>query len=338
MDRRQFMGTSLAATAGLAAHLNGISQAGQNKRSNMKVGLYSITFLGVWYRGEALTLEEMIKRARKYGYKGIEIDGKRPHGNPLDWPARRCKELRTISQGEGIEIHGVAANNDFSSPVPEYRECQIAYVKELIRMTSDLGARTLRMFLAWPGVTKHPQIAQYTIAKDVWKYTHEKFTAEQIWAWCREGMAECARYAEDAGVILALQNHAPVIRDYRDVLRMVKEVYSPSLKVSLDAPIMADKSPENIRRAAKAVGDLQVLSHFGGEYERDTDGEVNGAAFYRPFIQAMHEIGYSGYLSYELCHSLPVVNGQTVGIEYADKNAELAAEFMRGLITEVTKG
>jgi len=331
------MGTSLAATAGLVANLNGTSQAGQKKRSNMKVGLYSITFLGIWYRGEALTLREMIKRARKYGYEGIEIDGKRPHGNPLDWPARRCQELRTVSQGEGVEIFGVAANNDFSSPVPEYRECQIAYVKELIRMTSDLGAKTLRMFLAWRGVTKHPQIAQYTIAKDIWTYTHEKFTAEEIWAWCREGMAECARYAEEAGVILALQNHAPVIRDYRDVLRMVKEVNSPNLKVSLDAPIMVDKSPENIQRAARAVGDLQVLSHFGGEYERDQDGKINGAAFYRPFIRAMHEIGYSGYLSYELCHPLPIVNGQTVGIEYADKNAQLAAEFMRGLITEVTK-
>ena len=332
------MGTSLTATAGLVANLNGISEGGRKKRSNMKVGLYSITFLGIWYRGEALTLKEMIPQARKYGYEGIEIDGKRPHGNPLDWPAKRCRELQTISRGEGIEIFGVAANNYFSSPIPEYRECQIAYVKELIRMTSDLGAKTLRMFLAWRGVTKHPQIAQYTIAKDIWNYTHERFTAEEVWAWCRDGIVECARYAEDAGVILALQNHAPVIRDYRGVLRMVKEVNSPNLKVSLDAPIMADKSPENIQRAAKAVGDLQVLSHFGGEYERDKEGRVIGAAFYRPFIRAMHEFGYSGYLSYELCHPLPIVNGQTVGIEYADKNAQLAAEFMRGLITEVTKG
>jgi sugar phosphate isomerase/epimerase len=337
MNRRQFMGTSLAATAGLVVNLNGTSHSDQKRRSNMKVGLYSITFLGIWYRGQALTLEQMIGRARKYGYGGIEIDGKRPHGNPLDWPTRRCKELKTISQGEGIEIYGVAANNDFSSPIPEYRECQIAYVKELIRMTSDLGARTLRMFLAWPGVTKHPQIAQYAIARNIWKHTHEKFSEDEIWSWCREGMAECARYAEEAGVILALQNHAPVIRDYRDVLRMVEEVDSPNLKVSLDAPIMADKSPENIRRAAKAVGDLQVLSYFGGEYERDKDGKVNGAPFYKPFVRAMHGIGYSGYFSYELCHSLPVVNGQTVGIEYAEKNAQLAAEFMRGLITEVSK-
>lgn len=303
----------------------------------MKVGLYSITFLGIWYRGEALSLEDVIRRAKKYGYEGIEIDGKRPHGNPLDWPARRCKELRSFADGEGIEIHGVAANNDFSSPVPEYRECQIAYVKELIRMTSDLGAKTLRLFLAWPGVTKHPQLAQYVIARDIWKYTHDRFKDEETWAWCREGMAECARYAEDAGVILALQNHAPVIRDYRDVLRIVEEVKSPNLKVSLDVPIMADKSPENIQRAARAVGDLQVLSHFGGEYERDKDGKVKGAEFYTPFIRAMREIGYSGYLSYELCHPLPVVNDQTVGIEFAEKNAQLSAEFMRGLIIEAAK-
>ena len=89
--------------------------------------------------------------------------------------------------------------------------------------------------------------------------------------------------------------------------------------------------------AGLAVGDLQVLSHFGGEYERGTDGKVKGEGFYRPFVQAMHDIGYSGYMSYELCHPLPVVNGQTVGVEFAHKNAQLAAEFMKGIIEEVTK-
>ncbi|MBA7683880.1 hypothetical protein ES703_92266 [subsurface metagenome] len=338
MNRRKFMGTSLAAAAGLAVNINRTSQSAPKKKSNMKIGLYTITFLGSWYLGEALSLEEVIQRAKKYGYEGIEIVGKRPHGNPLDWPTKRCKELRAVSDGEGIEIYGVAANNNFSSPVPEYRECEIAYVKELIRMTSDSGARTLRVFLGWPGVTIHQQLSKYSIARDNWKYAHKEFIDEEIWAWCREGMVECARYAEDAGIILALQNHRPVIRDYKDVLRMVKEVNSPILKVSLDAPIMADKSPENIRRAAKAVGDLQALSHYGGEYDRDQDGKIKGAAFYKPFIQAMHDIGYSGYLGYELCHPLPVVNGRTVGIEYAEKNAQLAAEFMRGLIAEVTRG
>ncbi|NQU80846.1 MAG: hypothetical protein HQ543_04955, partial [Bacteroidetes bacterium] len=96
MNRRKFMVTSMAATAGLVASTNGFSQNSQKKKSNIKVGLYSITFLGVWYRGEALSLEEVIKRAKKYGYEGMEIDGKRPHGNPLDWPGKRCKELLSV--------------------------------------------------------------------------------------------------------------------------------------------------------------------------------------------------------------------------------------------------
>jgi sugar phosphate isomerase/epimerase len=310
----------------------------------MKLGLYSITYLGCWYRGEALTLPQLISRAKKYGYDGIEIDGKRPHGNPLDWPTARCRDLRSRADGEGIEIYAVAANNDFSDPVPEVREAQVCFMRELIRMTADFGAPRLRVFLAWRGVTRHPLLATYDIVKGYWPIVHEKFSTEEIWGWCREALIECARYAGDAGVTLALQNHKPVIENHNDVLRMVKEVGSPHLKVCLDVPLMADKSANAIHQAAEAVGPLQVLSHFGGEFERRPDGSIHGFdrndgviggdtnQYYRDFVRSMNEIGYSGYIGYELCHKLPVVDGQTVGIEFADINAQLAAEFMRELI------
>jgi protein FrlC len=336
MNRREFVGTTLAAAGAglLGTSALGVTKAeAQEKKPGMKLGLYSITFLGIWYRGDALSLEDVVRRAKKCGYDGVEIDGKRPHGNPLDWPKGRCRELRSFADGEGIEIYGVAANNDFSSPIPEHRECQVAYVHELIRLTSDLGAKTLRVFLGWTGVTKHPQVAKYTIAERIWNTTHQPFSAAEIWGWCREGLVECARYAGDAGVILALQNHHPVIKSHKDVLRMVQEVNSPHLKVSLDVPIMPVRTPQVIHQAALDVGPLQVLSHFGGEYDRGPDGKIKGAAYYPPFIRAMREIGYHGYIGYELCHPLPVVNGRTVGIEFAEKNAQLAAEFMRGLIT-----
>ena len=309
----------------------------------MKLGLYSITYLGIWYRGNALTLTELIKTARQLGYDGVELDGKRPHGNPLDWPAKRCQELRSVADGEGIEIHAVAANNDFSCPAAEVREAQVAYVRELVRMTADLRAKHLRLFLAWWGVTLHPKLATYDIMENLWPVVHAKFSAEEIWGWCREALSECARYAGDAGVTLALQNHRPVVKDYHDVLRMVREVGSPHLKVCLDAPLMLDKSAKAMREAARAVGPLQVLSHFGGEFERRADGSIRGFErndgvlgdetnqYYRDFVDAMRGIGYKGYLSYELCHQLPVVDGNTVGIEFAHENAKLAAEFMRQL-------
>jgi sugar phosphate isomerase/epimerase len=310
----------------------------------MKLGLYSITYLGLWYRGEALTLPQMIARAKEYGYDGIEIDGKRPHGNPLDWSTARCHDLRSRADDQGIDIYAVAANNDFSNPVPEVREAQICFVRDLIRMTADFGAPTLRVFLAWWGITRHPQLATYDIAEGYWPIVHEKFSTEEIWDWCREALAECARYAGDAGVTLALQNHKPLINDHNDLLRMVSEVDSPHLKLCLDAPLMPDRSASGIREGAQAVGPLQVLTHFGGEFERRADGSIHGFerndgvigedtnAYYRDFVRSMREIAYDGYIGYELCHQLPVIDGQTVDIQFADNNARLAAEFMRDLI------
>ncbi len=270
MNRRSFMRNTAMAAAGLgltAPTLNAIGNMRGSAAKN-KVGLYSITYLGVWYKGNALTLDEMIPKARELGFDGMEIDGKRPHGNPLDMPTSRCKEIKAKADDEGLEIYAVSANNDFSSPVPEHRECQILYLRELIRMTSDLGVKPLRVFLGWPGVTLHPEGGSYDIARGIWKNAHLMFDPEQIWDWCREGIIESAKYAGEFGVTLALQNHRPVINDWKDVMRMIKEVDSPNLKACLDAPIMDDKSPENMMEAAQAVTGLQVLPISGVNSEK----------------------------------------------------------------------
>ncbi|MBN1508462.1 MAG: sugar phosphate isomerase/epimerase [Sedimentisphaerales bacterium] len=334
MSRRRFVGAA-AAVAGLATLESAHAQNTQVNKPGIKVGLYSITFLGLWYQGKELSLEHVVRKAREYGYDGVEIDGKRPHGNPNDWPTRRCKQLRSMADDEGIEIYAVAGNNDFSSPICEHRECQIVYLRELIRMASDMGATAVRVFLAWPGVTRQPQIGTYTLARNIWDHTHSLTTGGDDWSRCRDALAECARYAADYGVTLALQNHAPIVTSYKDVLRMIKQVNSPRLKACIDLPLLSDKSPEGIRTAVNETGPLEVLSHFGGEFERTADGSVvndHENETFPPFIREMKKIGYSGYMGYELCHPLPVVDGQTVGIEFAEKNAKLAAEFMHGLI------
>jgi sugar phosphate isomerase/epimerase len=313
----------------------------------MKLGLYSITFLGAWYRGAALTIEQLIDRAREYGYSGIEIDGKRPHGNPLDLPEARRLELRRQADAAGIEIYAVAANNDFSSPVPEHREAQLAYVRELIRMAADLGAPVVRMFAAWPGVTVQPSgVARYDEARRIWAAAHDGAPREQTWAWCRDALMESARWAAGHGVTLALQNHPPVVENGDDMLRMIREIDSPALKACFDAPLARRQGVADMRAALRDVGSLQVLSHFGGEYDRDADGHVRGyvrepdgslspETFYADFVQGLAEIGYDGYIGYELCHPLPVVDGRTVGIDFAEKNARLAAEYLTQLMPAV---
>ena len=148
LSRRGFVKAAAVAAGALGA-ADSIRAAASP--ADVKIGLYSITYGGVWYRGDALTVEQVIGRAKKFGYQGVEIDGKRPHGNPLDMPKARCRQLRDLARDQGIEIYAVSGNNDFSSPIPEHREAQLVYARELMRMTADLGAKVMRVFLGLAG-------------------------------------------------------------------------------------------------------------------------------------------------------------------------------------------
>lgn len=354
MTRRSFL-VRTAASASIA----GAASAAPSRLpiGDIKPALYSVTYIGLWYRGDPLSMEQVLERAKRFGYEGGEIEAKRPHGCALDWPKNRCRDFKNRANDLGLAITGVAAMNDFSSPIAEQREAQLTNVRDLIRMTSDLDARVLRVFLAWPGAHPTPGGGgRYDLAQQLWSAAHEGVPEEQTWAWCREGLVEAARMAGDQGVTLALQNHKPLIKTYQDVLRMVREVGSPNLKVCLDAPIMENKDAEYLRKAVRDVGALQAQSHFGGEYERKAPGgpilrpitrsqwgkpyERPGYwpdNFYLPFIETLLETGYRGYLGYELCHTLPVVDGKTVGIDFVDANARLALEFIRETIAEARR-
>jgi len=336
LSRRGFVQTAALAAGALGAA--DLSRAAAT--ADVKIGLYSITYGGVWYRGDALTVEQVIERAKRFGYQGVEIDGKRPHGNPLDMPKARCQQLHKMARDMGLEIYAVAGNNDFSSPIPEHRETQLVYLRELMRMTSDLGAKVVRVFLGWPGVTLLPQGGgSYDIAKAVWKKEHEGFSEEQTWAWCRQCLEEASKLAGDFGVTLALQNHPPVInKGYVDSLRMVKEIASPHLKICFDARLEHTLDEAGVRKAVNEVGALQTLWHYGGEYDRGPSGiTVKGDEKALGEALGLFDIGYKGYAGFELCHPLPVVNGQTVGLDFVDKNAQLAAEYMRGILAEAKK-
>jgi sugar phosphate isomerase/epimerase len=318
----------------------------------IKPALYSVTYMGHWYRGDALSLEELIERAARFGFEGIEIEAKRPHGCPLDWPRERCQDLRRRAADAGLAITAVGALNDFSSPIAEYREAQLAAVRDLVRMTRDLDAGILRVFLGWTGSTRAAEGgARYDIAQKVWDAAHEDFAEEEVWGWCRSALVEAARFAGEHGIVLALQNHKPILRTYRQLLQMVREVGSPHLKVCLDVPLMESREAEYLRNAVRETGPLQVLTHYFGEFEQpDPGGPVrlvdkrsqwrgpfvrHGHVednFYLPFVQALLETGYRGSIGYELCSPLPVVDGQTVGIEFVDECTRLALAFMRETI------
>ena len=127
----------------------------------MKIGLYSITYRGVWYKGDEINVFDLMPLARKQGWEGSELDTERPHAAPMDLSSDDRKRLRDLSGELDLPVCAVSPNCDLSSPIPSHRDTQICYVRECIKLAHDLGSPICKIFAAWRGITIRDGIGTY---------------------------------------------------------------------------------------------------------------------------------------------------------------------------------
>lgn len=308
----------------------------------MKLGLYSVTYRGVWYRGEALDVFNLVRLAKQQGWEGVELDAERPHAAPMDLSGDDRKRLRDLAGEVGIEICAVSPNCDLSSPVPVQREVMIAYVRECIKLARDLGSPICKIFAAWRGITLHDGLATYD---ETYSYNQYGFWKEDRRGFVVEAMRELCKVAEDHGIVLAMQNHGPdIVNRYQDVLALIEEIGSPVFKACMDINIEPEAdSAEHARQMADASRSVQVHSHMNGEFARRADGTVElvgGGYFdkdfwgrqvaYPGYVDALVANGYQGYMNWEFCHP-GLQNGKPVGIDYVHHQTEMALEYLSRL-------
>lgn len=358
MDRRKFLETSgVAAGAAMLGNVAAsvkkeekpVAPVQKTQRSaKIKLGLYSISYGGIWYKGSALSFDDLCKYAKQYGYQGIELDNKRPMGNPMDLDQRKRDEMHNSLTKYGLEMPAVAANNDFSSPIPEHRECQLLMVRETAKLAKEMGAKIVRLFAAWPGVPMHEGVGTYDFVHGDDFYTFMRQYPYATWIdryyFVQECLKEAARIGEENGIIMVLQNHSPLIRTWEDTFNLIKEVNSPWLKGCFDLPIFDKQDKEYIAHALRTVGNLQAHSHFGGEYYLDDKRVITPKLLdyyaggvmpdYAHYIQLMNEIGFDGYFTFELCHPLFNKDHSRAGIEFVHEQVALAKEYLTNIINK----
>lgn len=308
----------------------------------MKIGIYSITYRGIWYKGPAVDVFTLLELAKKQGWEAVELDAERPHAAPMDLSADDRKRLRGLAGELNLPIGAISPNCDLSSPIPSQREAMICYTRECIKVACDVGAPICKIFAAWRGVTLQNGLASYdlTYSHDPYPYWKEDRRPLVV-----DSLRELCRVAEDHGITLALQNHGPdVVNNYRDVLSLIAEVGSPEFKASMDLNIDEDtESAEHARKMVQASGKLLVHSHVNGEFRRDPAGRVvlAGAGYwdagfwgrktaYPAYIAALVESGFQGCVNWEYCHPA-LVGGQPAGIDYVHEQTKLAQEYLKKL-------
>jgi len=316
----------------------------------MKLGLYSITYRGVWYKGPALDVFQLVQEAKRQGWEGLELDTERPHAAPMDLDKDARKKLRDLAGELEMPICAVSPNCDLSSPLPARLEAMICYVGECIKLAHDLGSPICKIFAAWRGFTFGDEgVASYelTYGNDPYPYWKKDRRPHVVGA-----VKELAKMAGDLGITLAMQNHGPdIVNNYKDTLALIRDVDSPHFKACMDINI--EDEPESEQRAwdmAKESGALQIHSHVNGEFKRDADGRVYLAAAgyfddkfwgrkvaYPAYFEALASIGYKGYIDWEFCHPA-IENGKFAGLDYVNDQTAMALEYMKELRQNALKG
>lgn len=311
----------------------------------MKFALLSVTYSGLFYAGKALTIEQQIHKAKSLGFEALAIETKRPIASPIDIPKKEREKIKSVAANEGIELCALESMSNFCGRHMEDRENNLAMMKLTLEMAKDMGIKMVKIFAAWPGIINDEEAIASYAPYDRGNY-FKPLNASDLRVWNRaiEGIREVADWANDMGITLLLQNHAPVLTPgYEDTLSMLQELDRKNIELCLDVPLFFDRQKtEYVKEAVGKCGQHIKYTHYGAwNFRQNADGDIEqepapthgGKINYETFIEQLTAIGYKGYLVSEYC--LPMIrNHKIAGVEEIDRATKMAMTYMKGLIAK----
>lgn len=295
----------------------------------VKTCLHSVSYMGVW-RGQAtLTVDEFLLKAKELGFDGVMLAAKRPHVSLIDYDDVARQKLKSRIKELGLELVCLAGYCDFTAGVDRAgipnTEIQAIYVGELARLARDLGTNMVRIYTGYerPDV---PYDKQYSLVV--------------------EGLQLAGKMAAKYGITLAVQNHHDIALHHDAMKWLLDEVNLPNVKAAFDCwtPTLEGLSPEEIKEAIYTMkpyivhtttADYAELPRFRYDLDHTNYTKLEsqmrampmGKGFldYKNFISTLKEIGYQGYIAYEMCE---VLDGGG-SIENLDKCAKEFLEYMK---------
>ena len=83
----------------------------------MKFALLTVTYGGLFYKGEALSLEQQIYKAKALGFDALAIETKRPVASPLDLSKADRNRIKSIATDEGLPLCAVESMSNLAAGI-----------------------------------------------------------------------------------------------------------------------------------------------------------------------------------------------------------------------------
>ena len=295
----------------------------------VKTCLHSVSYLGIWRGQTQLSVDEFLVKAKELGYEGVMLVAKRPHVSPHDYDKAARVRLKAKIDSLGLTLVGLAGYTDFTAGIDKPGipnvEIQAAWVGEIAELAQDLGTKMVRVFTGYerPGIPYDKQYAEVVA-----------------------GLKMAGKLAAQYDITLVVQNHHDIALHHNAMYWLLKEVNLPNVMAGWDAwsPVLEGLSKEELRESILKMkpylvntiaADYQAHPRF--TYENNLTNYSaqqpvmravpmgQGIIDYKTWFETLKEIGYQGWVVYEMCE---VLDGGG-SVENLDKTARIFLEYMK---------
>lgn len=276
INRRAFirnLGLAGFSAAGLSAVNNGeLFVQDPPSKEKFKLSLNAYSFNRPLTAGN-MTLYDLIDFCVNTGFDAVDLTGYYFKGYPAVPSDEVIYSVKKKVYNSGLEINATGVRNDFTWADPQKRAGEKKHVKEWIEVAQKLGAPTLRIFTG-------------TASK-------EQFPWKERAKWIADDIRECADYAKDHGIMLAIQNHNDFLQNAAEIEELLKMIDHEWVGLMLDIGSyhVADPYAEIARNSKLAISWQMKENIFINDKQAETD--------YNKIIKIVKNCGFKGYLPIE---------------------------------------
>lgn len=251
---------------------------------------------------QRMTLRECLQLARDAGFDGIELNYDLENDLSPKSGTDDYHRIRKTAEEVGIAVSGVCSflfwPYSFSSNDADAREQGLKLAEKMIRAAHDLGTDNL---LVVPGAVHIP-----------WIKDHDPVPADVCDRRARAGVARLLPLAEQLGVSLNIENiffNGYLLSPY-EMNAFVDGFKSKHVRVHFDTGnIMLFQFPEHW---VPILGSRIKNIHFKEFTKKGTDHSLesfrpllDGTTNWPAVMEALDQVGYRGYLTFEYFHPFP---------------------------------
>ena len=236
--------------------------------------------------GLKLPIETCIDEAAEMGFDGVDI----LHIQMEKESNEYLQNLKRRALINGLDLCCLSTHQTFLSPDKAKRQKNIDHTVHCIDLAHKLGIPIMRINTGRWGTSKSfdELMKNRGIEPPLPGYSDE-----DGFEWLIDSIEKCLPAAEKSGVILGLENHWGLSRRPEGLLRTVKAIDSPWLRVLLDTGNFLEEPYDKLDQCASHAVFMQAKTYYGGGiwYTLDLD--------YPRIARIMRKHSYRGYVSLE---------------------------------------